>query len=259
MNTDKTLADVQPGGRVRLGDQAERARFEEWAKDRGHDLSVTRDHPILIDGVYEDGDTCSVWAAWQAALSAQPSPGGQGEVTDDMVKAALGPNGWSTYNEEWSSRDRMRAALAAGLAARQPVTMDDALAAGDGTLHGAIDHWQERALRAEAELAVRQPVGEPVAAENPGKRIGMLEAACGPERHFDPAAADAELASIPLVPLWKLPELHPRKVVYECLTTMEYVRQGTKPHSSRRHVLTEAIALAKRFIEQMEANERGGK
>ncbi|MBA0362409.1 hypothetical protein D7V18_12250 [Stenotrophomonas maltophilia] len=50
--------------------------------------------------------------------------------------------------------------LAAALDARQPVTMDDALAAGDGTLHGAIDHWQERALRAEAELAARQPVGE---------------------------------------------------------------------------------------------------
>ena len=30
-------------------------------------------------------------------------------------------------------------------------TLDDAIAAGDGTLHGAIDHWQERALKAEAE------------------------------------------------------------------------------------------------------------
>ena len=31
-------------------------------------------------------------------------------------------------------------------------TMDDAVAAGDGTLHGAIDHWQDRALKAEAAL-----------------------------------------------------------------------------------------------------------
>lgn len=31
--------------------------------------------------------------------------------------------------------------------------MDDVIAAGDGTLHGAIDYWQERALKAEAELA----------------------------------------------------------------------------------------------------------
>jgi hypothetical protein len=30
-------------------------------------------------------------------------------------------------------------------------TLDDAIAAGDGTLHGAIDYWQERALKAEAE------------------------------------------------------------------------------------------------------------
>lgn len=30
-------------------------------------------------------------------------------------------------------------------------TLDDAIAAGDGTLHGAIDYWQERTLKAEAE------------------------------------------------------------------------------------------------------------
>ena len=33
--------------------------------------------------------------------------------------------------------------------------MDEAIAAGDGTLHGAIDYWQERALKAEARLAQR--------------------------------------------------------------------------------------------------------
>lgn len=61
MNTDKTLADVQPGGRVRLGDQAERARFEAF-------LSA---NPLkaLCAG--------TAWEVWQAALSAQPSPGGQ--------------------------------------------------------------------------------------------------------------------------------------------------------------------------------------
>lgn len=41
---------------------------------------------------------------------------------------------------------------------RQPAapavpTMDDALSAGDGTLHGAIDYWQQRALGAEERLA----------------------------------------------------------------------------------------------------------
>ncbi len=37
------------------------------------------------------------------------------------------------------------------LAARVPTTaMEEAIAAGDGTLHGAIDYWQKRALKAEA-------------------------------------------------------------------------------------------------------------
>lgn len=40
-------------------------------------------------------------------------------------------------------------------------TMSDAIAAGDSTLHGAVDYWQQRALRAEAA----QPAGELVAHE----------------------------------------------------------------------------------------------
>jgi hypothetical protein len=40
--------------------------------------------------------------------------------------------------------------------AQQPVSMDDAIAAGDGTLHGAIDHWQRRALAAE-QAAQQEP------------------------------------------------------------------------------------------------------
>lgn len=45
------------------------------------------------------------------------------------------------------------------------VTMADAVAAGDGTLHGAIDYWQKRALKAEAQCAaLSEPKGaEPVA------------------------------------------------------------------------------------------------
>lgn len=40
------------------------------------------------------------------------------------------------------------------------VDFDIAIAAGDGTLHGAIDHWQERVLAAEAKLAAQQPMTE---------------------------------------------------------------------------------------------------
>lgn len=69
MSNDKTtLADVQPGGRVRLGDQAERAQFEAWVKN--HVSSLAR----AADGDYASNFTHALWSAWQAALSAQPSP-----------------------------------------------------------------------------------------------------------------------------------------------------------------------------------------
>lgn len=110
-----------------------------------------------------------------------------------------------------------------------------------------------------AALAARQPVRqEPAAVVQPGKRVIMLEAACGPGRNFDPAAADAELASVPLVPLWNLPELHPRKVAAECLSTMQQARQSTRPNTAGRVKLTDAIALFGQFIEQMKRSERLG-
>ena len=37
------------------------------------------------------------------------------------------------------------------------ITMQDAVDAGNGTLHSAIDYWQERALKAEDEVS-RQKV-----------------------------------------------------------------------------------------------------
>lgn len=42
--------------------------------------------------------------------------------------------------------------------AQQPVSMDDAIAAGDGTLHGAIDYWQRRALVKEQAAQVQEPL-----------------------------------------------------------------------------------------------------
>ncbi|HEL5052609.1 TPA: hypothetical protein UOA92_000365 [Stenotrophomonas maltophilia] len=149
MNT--TMAD---GAEKRLdAQQDERARFEAWAGDFYH---IQR-----MGDTYRSAITTNAWQAWQAALAAQPSPGGQdallGYVRVEAIKA-LGEDdevtGVMVHVEERAD------SVPVYLAARQPVTMDDALSAGDGTLHGAIDHWQERALRAEAELAARQPVGE---------------------------------------------------------------------------------------------------
>ncbi|WP_383697343.1 hypothetical protein, partial [Streptomyces sp. NPDC056465] len=180
MSTDnKTLADVQPGGRVSL--YQERSTHVVYRGSCGNlpcYCWATEDHVV--------GDEV-------ARYEAQPSLGGQGalpryrcagyDCSDEGSEENTGgplmvadPSGeWVRASDALAARQPVRiygcCAQPEGelhtaecpnmrhLAARQPVTMDDALAAGDGTLHGAIDHWQERALRAEAELAARQPVG----------------------------------------------------------------------------------------------------
>jgi hypothetical protein len=127
MSNDKTtLADVRPGGRVRLGDQAERARFEAWAEER--ELDTAKCSADGMKGDYADLNTDWCWAAWQAALSAQPSPGGQGELLEQVARFldySVGHDPWPNirrvYGDAWwepvrKMRDELRA-----LAARQPV------------------------------------------------------------------------------------------------------------------------------------------
>jgi hypothetical protein len=143
MTTDnKTLADVQPGGRVRLGDQAERARFEQY---RGGDFE--RD----AHGYYTNPRTAQDWAMWQAALSAQPSPGGQDarEIIEEFLQCAASgrPHG------------KLIAQAKDYLAARQPV-----YAQGCDELRARTEG--ERAAYREGleegkKFAARQPVGEP--------------------------------------------------------------------------------------------------
>ncbi len=198
-NDNKTLADVQPGGRVRLGDRPKDGEVlvEVSGLTGSGKSAIAGEIEILckalgLDAEWVNGDeekrlTHADWIGAlemykpkvvivernipRAALSAQPSPGGQGDavlrainskdlyqVLMDVQNGIDSPALASMANGAIQLIDKARSVLAA----RQPVTMDDALAAGDGTLHGAIDHWQERALRAEAELAARQPVGEPV-------------------------------------------------------------------------------------------------
>lgn len=116
MTTDnKTLADVQPGGRVRLGDQFSDWRFSEWWSGLPQDIGVLYPYDIAK-------------LAWQAALSAQPSPGGQGDALLEEVARFLDysvghdpwPNIRRAYGDAWwepvrKMRDDLRA-----LAARQP-------------------------------------------------------------------------------------------------------------------------------------------
>lgn len=99
MSNDKTtLADVQPGGRVRLGDQAERVRFEKWMTDVAKIIVGSSDpYPAGLERDY--------WRVWQAALSAQPSP------------AAAVPAGWKLVPIEppWSMRNDGREFLIDGI------------------------------------------------------------------------------------------------------------------------------------------------
>lgn len=117
MTTDnKTLADVQPGGMVRLVDQAERARFEAWAEDR--ELGTAKCSADGMKGDYADLSTDWCWAAWQAALSAQPSPGGQGDAREQFS------DWWadqSTAIGEMLPYEIARLGWQAALTARQPV------------------------------------------------------------------------------------------------------------------------------------------
>lgn len=141
-----TLADVQPGGRVRLGDQD--LSTSEGARRYVADFFSTklRRHDF---GDYILTELAADFACALAQhLSAQPSPGGQGEtlVTDAMVMAAL-----------------------------QAVTRETLAGVGDcdskviGVLtaygiDGAVDIPTMVRAMLEAALAARQPVGqEPVA------------------------------------------------------------------------------------------------
>ncbi|MHC1665791.1 hypothetical protein ACODUI_11665 [Stenotrophomonas geniculata] len=134
-NDNKTLADVKPGGMVRLGDQPKRARFEAWHcekfKTRWLTGAPTRDmHNGAYAEKYGPADQQARWelwqAAWESALSAQPSPGGQDALA---------------VIEELAELNRACAAL-------------------DPDYKGPTEAAVQTAL---AALAARQPVGEPVA------------------------------------------------------------------------------------------------
>ncbi|HDS1129583.1 TPA: hypothetical protein QDZ99_003588 [Stenotrophomonas maltophilia] len=127
-NDNKTLADAQPGGRVRLGDQGERARFKAWW-DAARPLEGSA-FPYEI-----------AWSAWQAALSSQSSPGGQG---DALVA------GW----RERADKHELNA-LEADSIGDMTATVQE--------LETKCEVLRQVAGELEAALAARQPVGEPFA------------------------------------------------------------------------------------------------
>lgn len=162
----KTLADVQPGGRVRLGDQAEldRHEFQAWArellpcpfcgngaefvpyKDNGLTLKckcmgcIQRNQRTLRYGI--DWLRTSMAEHWNTrALSAQPSPCGQDAL--------------ATLIDQWMARADQHEASA--LEADSIGGMQMAVAVHEARaaeLNAAVHSLKEA-------LAARQPVGEP--------------------------------------------------------------------------------------------------
>ncbi|WP_313415971.1 hypothetical protein [Stenotrophomonas sp.] len=154
---NKTLADVQPGGRVRLGDQAEldRHEFQAWArellpcpfcgngaefvpyKDNGLTLKcksmgcIQRNQRTLRYGI--DWLRTSMAEHWNTrALSAQPSPGGHGDALLESLVAR-----WRNHAEEIGVSDNLLCQKIANCTMRH-------------------------AAELQAVLAARKPVGEPV-------------------------------------------------------------------------------------------------
>lgn len=126
-NVKTTLTDAQPGGRVRLGDQAERARFEAWAGEFYHLQHMGEKYRSAI--------TTDAWQAWQAALSAQPSPGCQGD--------------WRAMLSQFGEDDPREGSRSNG---------------HDGVDHNDwVDHVEvpvDVLVRIAIALSARQPVGE---------------------------------------------------------------------------------------------------
>ncbi|HFK2893389.1 TPA: hypothetical protein ACGY71_001298 [Stenotrophomonas maltophilia] len=125
MSTDKTLADVQPGGMVRLGDALMPCPFcgndAEFVPYKNNGLTlkcksmgcIQRHQRTLRYGI--DWLRTSMTEHWNArVLSAQPSPGGQDalKALDDLA---------AFCSDDTATVDRHVAVIRAALAARQPV------------------------------------------------------------------------------------------------------------------------------------------
>ncbi|WP_329768834.1 hypothetical protein [Stenotrophomonas maltophilia] len=133
MNTDnKTLSDVQPGGRVRLGGQPPFvfARFVNGVR-MAEGVTIEKERN-LTDAMQVAAKVASKGPNGEvpvlvhvAALSAQPSPGGQGDAQTvaklrAMMDHSFGGPGFVVYGTAQSIAEVERR-LAPDIAARQPV------------------------------------------------------------------------------------------------------------------------------------------
>ncbi|MEX7641409.1 hypothetical protein [Stenotrophomonas maltophilia] len=133
-NDNRTLADVQPRGRVRLGDALP-------------PLPASSVQCLTTGALLFSVEKMKLYAL--AALSAQPSPGGQDAL--DCIGRIEEAIEFRVPHDIYAAVHGELAELKAALAARQPVSETDAYQQGfrDG---------QNRTCT----VAARQPVGEPV-------------------------------------------------------------------------------------------------
>ncbi|WP_447899591.1 hypothetical protein [Stenotrophomonas sepilia] len=153
-NDIKTLENAQPGERVRLGDQAERVRFEAWGRAEG--LPLARGN----FGGYAFEVTAKAWRAWQF-LSTQPSPGGQGDAVH-CGKCKGGGYVDVDVDESGRSIGNIEACPHCTLAARQPVEEPVAISKdARECLQEIIDNcWrdEDQAVASEIDRLMRGPL-----------------------------------------------------------------------------------------------------
>lgn len=170
MSTDKTLADVQPGGSVRLGDQAHVTISDDLLSSMAY----------AIPGAVETTDKAKAVAARvvEIYLSAQPSP-----AMESMGKRKLHQlqgdgfivNGVAIFNPETGRRglvdnlgyvEWMAQPSPGGQDAHEMADALKRIAAGSLSDYEGVDADELHILRCAKlirDLAARQPVGEPVA------------------------------------------------------------------------------------------------
>lgn len=200
-NDNKTLADVQPGGMVRLGDQAERGWFEEWLAtqhDQGyeHVMATVSD----TDDRYQSPVTSSMWSAWQAANAAREGGRINGWRVIDGVRV------YSAYAHASILDDqqyvRYEDYLAALSAQPSPGGQGDALAAlplyrladdanGNRGLHRDDTGSWVKLQDVERALAASQLVGEPVAWVSPEQLEAHADPLRGEGGHYLPTRKTA--------------------------------------------------------------------
>ncbi|EPK4167847.1 hypothetical protein QEG52_000536 [Stenotrophomonas maltophilia] len=221
MGDDKiTLADVQPGGRVRLGDQTHVTISDDLLSSMAY----------AIPGAVETTDKAKAVAARvvEIYLSAQPSPGGQhsvwllpddarivGVIADSIERGKLDHPG---FYRNTQLGEVLRRVLSAALAAHQPVgrsfqsgvsewmgqcflpsLYSNMTERGDRLLEEVLEllqaHGYDRArVPTLVDYVFGRPVGEPV--QEVGGVMVTLAGYCwvaGIDMH---AAGDAELARI---------------------------------------------------------------